>query len=142
MRQPLVNIPKAKKPRKPIRKISTKMINKKAAMALALKEHFKKYGWEYFGDETGRKALCQLCNFDLDLHGADFHHKRRASQGGSNGPENGLVLHRLCHSWLHANRDVEDAARNSPADLQNGLSVQLTDQQRFDLSRYLGLNYL
>lgn len=142
MRAPIPKPPrKEKKPWKPIRKVSPKQAVKKQAMAQALAVYFLKHGWEYFDDGTWRKGLCQLCGFDLDQQYADFHHRQRASQAGNNTPENGLALHRPCHQFLHANRDVEDAALESPANLVNGLGVKLTDQRRMDLARYLGFGH-
>ena len=141
MRAPLINIPKVKKAPKPIRKVSKKQAAKKQAMAKALDEYFEVHGWPWISDEEDtRHGFCQLCNFNLEPCYADFHHKARASQSGNNTPENGLALHRLCHSFLHLHRDVEDAALESPANLINGLSVQLPDQRKLDLYRYLGFD--
>lgn len=142
MRKPLINIPKPKKQPKPIRKVSVKQAAKKQAMAQALAVYFLKHGWAVFNDDTeGRQGLCQLCGFNVDSQSADFHHKARASQAGNNTPENGLALHRSCHSFLHRHRDVEDAALESPANLANGLIVRLTDQRRMDLARFLGFGH-
>jgi len=142
LRAPLVNVPKVKKPPKPIPKVSAKGRAKKQAMAHALIQYFERHGWAYFDfDGETRAALCQLCSLDLHQHSADFHHRQRASQAGSNGPENGLALHRLCHSFLHAHRDVEDAALEQGCNLVNGLTVKLSDQRRLDLYRYLGFGH-
>lgn len=143
MRAPIPKPPrKEKKPRKPIPKVSAKGRAKKQAMAQALTVYFLKHGWAYFDtDGETRAALCQLCSLDLARHNADFHHRQRASQSGANTPENGLALHRLCHSFLHLNRDVEDSALEQGCNLVNGKIVQLSDQRKLDLYRYLGFGH-
>jgi len=143
LREPIPKPPrKEKNPRKAIPKMSAKQAAKKKDMAQALAVYFLKHGWAHFDfDGETRAALCQLCSLDLHQHSADFHHRQRASQAGNNSPENGLALHRLCHSFLHLHRDVEDAALEQDCNLSNGKIVRLSDQRRSDLYRYLGFGH-
>ena len=139
LRAPLVNVPRVKKPRRPIAKVSKKMAAKKQARAKCLDDFFERYGWTGIEDS---EAECQLCGFVVSRSSCDFSHKHRASQAGPDTPQNGLALHRLCHTYLHTRRDLENICTDSPANLENGLMVKLPDQLRLDLYRYLGLSHL
>ncbi len=58
---------------------------------------------------VGRRSdgICDRCGFSLPI-GDDgspeyeFHHRQKRSQGGGDGPENGLALCTPCHGLTHA----------------------------------------
>ena len=144
-RKPLINIPKQKKQPKPIAKIGKRGLKDKKSRKASLDKYFELHGWDGIAREddgqwvSQPKGECQLCGFSIRRSDADFSHKQRASQRGSNAPENGLALHRLCHSYLHTRRDLEDICTKSPANMLNGMKVELPDQLKMDLLRFLGL---
>ncbi len=76
---------------------------KKKAKAAAIVLYFSKHG--YLG-----RARCQMSNEEIQL-GVDLVdpcHKKRASQGGGEAPENLVVAKRAAHDWQHSNREAED----------------------------------
>lgn len=146
MKQPIPKPPKKeKKSPKPIAKIGKRGALKIAWKRKALDNYFESFGWQTLSgteNDGEMQAACQLCSFNLLRSQADFAHKKRASQGGRETLENGVAAHRLCHSYSHTRRDLEDLVTDSPANLINGQIIQIPEQLRLDLLRYLGFNHL
>ena len=79
-----------------------------------------------------RDGACQSCGGEAHHH----HHKKRRSQGGEDGPENGLALCGICHGFLHAKRDREDLARECAANMAQGGMIPWKAEQIMDLMRW------
>lgn len=120
---------------------------KRASMRSALE-------WYFAGLEQQR---CQLSGAIIYPGTAVAHHKtprselRKAGIKDLDAPERLLILHRRVHiKWLHANKqgrpkewleaDRYKRIEESSANALNGQHVHLSEQDRFDLTRFLAQN--
>lgn len=44
---------------------------------------------------------CPHCDQEMALDDADVHHRKKKTQGGTNHPDNLLLLPRVCHTDVH-----------------------------------------
>jgi 5-methylcytosine-specific restriction endonuclease McrA len=92
-----------------------------AAMKL---EYFKRFG-QPLGDETGDfRGSCQLCGANVLMSVSHNHHKIKRSAGGSDEPENRIILDPACHSKAHRERAVLEAIQASESNISNGEIIQ------------------
>lgn len=151
-RKPLVNIPKPKKQkkplkrsalansRKPIKKVGKRGAKKKADKKAAVDLYFELHGWAP-GKYLEGLARCQMCGRPMLRSQADPCHKIRASQGGSERPENIVAAHRLCHTWQHSLRQAETALVASEADCRVGGQVKWPLDLLEALNAFLDANW-
>jgi 5-methylcytosine-specific restriction endonuclease McrA len=68
----------------------------------------------------------------------EIHHKVRRWKAGKekDEPSNLIWLCRSCHAWTHRRRDRENFIRDSPANTENGLNVELTTELGAELFRF------
>ncbi len=93
---------------KPIRKLGRHGKLRKKGMDAARK---------IYGDGS-----CQLCK-RIAYVGICFHHKFKRSEGGTENPENLVALcwglSDTCHELVHADRELFNRVKASPADILN-----------------------
>ena len=106
--------------------------------------YFERF-WSTAKDAT-RTAPCQVCSERMPRKGANGHHKHLRSKGGREGAENIVVCHKTCHlDFVHGGemgmgytpdgRARVERVQDSPANALNGLIVEFSPQQAFDLER-------
>ncbi len=138
IRKPIVNVPKEKKApkplkrtplsrtRKPIQKVGKrgklKIANKRSSLDL----YFELHGWQAT-ERMEALARCQMCGQPMWRSQADACHKIRASQGGSERPENLVAAHRACHAWQHQSRPPETALLASDVTILTGGVIDWPD---------------
>lgn len=77
--------------------------------------------WE--GSKQIRYAPCQSCRKSIPRNECDYSHKIRRWKAGCT-PDNGQLMCRMCHSFIHSERVIENYARDAEADMMNGLPIE------------------
>ena len=130
-----------------------KTLAKQAAMKSATENYFSRFG------ETAASGYCQLSNAPIYDFNVTAHHKtprsemRKAGIKDLDAPHRLLILHPLVHLFfLHAGamgRPTDPikaalfkAVEESPVNAETGGQVELTDQHRLDLERFMKGNGL
>jgi hypothetical protein len=74
---------------------------------------------EYIKTERGHS--CELCDDDGEL---EIHHREEQAEGGSNHPDNLILLCRECHQTHHGNEPIDPSTDSSENDEQDDEDLQ------------------